>query len=321
MADKDRLFKIDSHPPLIQLIVSFLIVIVAGTFLFYLFIFAGSLFFGTAVEKMLMIPSLNSGFKGSTILKYVQASQQIALFIVPSLITIYLVRKENEVFLGMNKFPKAITVFLVIVLSLLIIPITSYTGMLNSNMNLPDRLSGIEAWMRTKENAASDLTELLITSSGYEALVVNIIILAVIPAFGEELLFRGILQQLLCRIIRSGHIGIWMTAIIFSTIHFQFYGFIPRLILGLGFGYLFYWSRNLWIPILAHFVNNVVPVILSYYVGWKELSGKTLNLKDHSTMIPFVQIIFSILIFYYFWSEFIKRQRNESVRIHENKNS
>ena len=318
MADKARLFKIDSQPPLIQLIVSFLIVIIAGTLLFYLFVFAGSLIFGTEMEKMLLIPSSNAGIKDNLSVRYVQVYQQVALFLIPSLIIIYLIRRENEAFLGMDKFPAIITILLIIILSLLTIPITSYTGMLNSKMNLPDWLSGVEEWMITKEDSASDLTDLLITSSGFAAFSVNILILAVIPAFGEEMLFRGVLQQLLCRTFRSSHSGIWLTAIIFSTIHFQFFGFIPRLILGLSFGYLFYWSRNLWVPVIAHFINNVVPVIISYYAGWKELREKSMNLKDQGMMIPFVQIIFCILIFYYFWSEYRKRQKEESDQIHEN---
>lgn len=321
MADKARLFKIDSQPPLVQLIVSFLIVIIAGTLLFYLFAFAGSLIFGTAIENMLLLPASNADIRENLILKYVQLSQQIALFLIPSMIIIYLIRKENEAFLGMDKFPKIFTILLVIVLSFLIIPVTSYTGLLNSKMNLPEWLSGIEDWMRTKENEASDLTEILITSSGFVTLTVNIIILAIIPAFGEEMLFRGILQQLLCRIFRSGHLGIWMTAIIFSTIHFQFFGFIPRLILGLSFGYLFYWNRNLWIPVIGHFMNNAVPVIMSYYVGWKEPGEKTQNLKDHGMMIPFIQIMFIILIFYFFRAEYIKRLRDKPGRIYENRNS
>lgn len=315
MADKDRLFKIDSQPPFIQLIVAFLIVIVAGTLLFYLFVFAGALIFRTDMDKMLLLPSSDNSVKEYLILRYVQLFRQVALFIIPSLIIVYLVKKDREPFLGMDKFPGFVAILLVIILSFLIIPITSYTGGLNSKMNLPDWLSGVENWMKAKEDDAYDLTKLLITSTGFVSLTVNIIILAVIPAFGEELIFRGVLQQLFSRIFRSGHLGIWITSIVFSTIHFQFFGFIPRLILGLSYGYLFYWSRNLWVPVTAHFVNNAIPVILAYYAGWDELREPATNIKDQVTMIPFVQIIFSILIFYYFWSGFRKRVKEESEKI------
>jgi membrane protease YdiL (CAAX protease family) len=318
MGDNPRILKIDSLIPLIQLIISFLIVFIAGTILFYLFIFAGSLVFGTEVEKMLLLPSSGSGIRENMILRYVQFSQQVALFVIPSLTILYLLRRQNETFLGMDKFPELSTVVLVVILSLLIISVTSYTGILNSKMNLPDWLSGVETWMRTKEDTASDVTELLITSSGFVSLTVNLIILAVVPAFGEELLFRGVLQQLLCRIFRSGHFGIWITAVVFSAIHLQFFGFIPRLILGLSYGYLFYWSRNLWIPIIAHFINNAIPVIISFYVGWKELKEKAVNPSEKELMVPFIQIIFSILIFYYFWSKYRIRLKDETVRINEN---
>lgn len=310
MANKARLFKLDDQPPLIQLIISFLIMIVAGTMLFYLFVFAGSLAFGTEIDKMLQIPSLNAGVRENMILRYVQLCQQFSLFIIPSLIIIYLIRRKDENFLGMNKFPGLMTILLVIILALSIIPITSFTGVLNSKMNLPDWLSGVEEWMKIKEEDASNITDLLIDASGFGSMTFNIILLAVIPAFGEELLFRGILQQLLCRIFRTGHLGIWITAIIFSTIHFQFFGFLPRLILGLSFGYLFYWSRNLWLPVIAHFVNNAIPVLLSYYIGWRELKEKTIYLKNQGIIIYILLIMLCILIFLYFRSEYLRKKRD-----------
>jgi len=314
MADKARLFKIDDQPPLIQLIVASLIVIIAGTLLFYFFIFAGSLFFRTEMREMLLLPSTGIGAKENMIIRYVQFVKQLSLFIIPSLIIIYLVKKDNGAFLGAIKLPDFFTILLVIILSLLIIPITSYTGILNSKMDLPDWLSEVESWMKAKEDTAADLTKLLITSKGLAMLFVNIIILAVVPAIGEELLFRGVLQQLLSRIFRSRHLGIWIASIIFSGIHLQFFGFIPRLILGLSFGYLFYWSRNLWVPVIAHFVNNVVLIILAYYVSWEEMREKAINLKVHVINIPFIPIIFAIAIFYYFRSEYRKKLNGESDR-------
>jgi membrane protease YdiL (CAAX protease family) len=137
-------------------------------------------------------------------------------------------------------------------------------------------------------------------------LFVTIFVLAVIPAISEEMIFRGVLQQIVCRIFRSGHAGIWITAIFFSAIHLQFFGFIPRLILGLSFGYLFFWSRNLWLPVIAHFINNSVPVLMSYYVGWKELGDKASGLTEKQVFLPLFAVLISIGVFYYFWSEYRK---------------
>lgn len=309
MAGKASFLKIDNQSPLIQLVVSFLIVAFAGTFLFYLFVFAGSMIFSTGIREMLMIPPPDAGIKENMILRYVQFCQQFSIFIIPSLIIIYLIRGENENLLGMNRSPGIISVLLVIILALLIIPVTSFTGILNSKMNLPGWLSGVQEWMRTKEDDASDITQLLIVSSDFGSMALNTIILAVVPAFGEELLFRGVLQKLLIRIFRSGHAGIWITSIIFSTIHLQFFGFLPRLILGLSFGYLFYWSRNLWMPVIAHFANNAVPVIMLYYVDPMVLKEKFQIIRNQGMVIAVVQLMLCIMIFAYFRSKSGKSQR------------
>jgi len=306
MADKARLFDLNDQQPVIQLIAVVSIVIIAGTLLFYLFIFAGSVIFGTDMSEMLSLPALDGSLKKEQILKYIQVSQQIALFVIPAIAIAMLLRQDKESFLKTNKFPGSIPVLMVILLALLIIPVASYTGMLNSRMNLPEWLSGVEKWMRTKEDIASDLTGLLLKSSGLGELMLNILILALIPSIAEEMIFRGVLQQILCRIFRSGPAGIWITAIFFSAIHLQFFGFFPRLILGLGFGYLFFWSGNLWLPVIAHFINNAVPVVMSYFIGWKDLSDKASDLVEKQTLLPLVPALLGAGIFYYFWSEYKK---------------
>jgi membrane protease YdiL (CAAX protease family) len=303
MNDRSRLFDLNVYPPVIQLFISASIVIIGGTLLFYLFVFAGSLVLGKDMSEILSIqPGANSdeGF----ILKYLQVSQQVALFIIPAIVIAMLLRQGNKSFLKTDRFPGSIPLFMVIMLAILILPVTTYTGMLNSRMTLPGWLSGVENWMRTKENTASDLTGLLIKSRGIGDLMINISILAVIPSVAEELIFRGILQQILCRIFKSGHIAICITAIFFSAVHLQFYGFLPRLILGLSFGYLFFWSGNLWIAVVAHFINNAIPVMMSYFIRWNDLSDKASDMVEKKVLIPLVPALLSIGILYYFWSEY-----------------
>jgi membrane protease YdiL (CAAX protease family) len=306
MADIARFFRFDSQPPLIQLIFSFCIVVVAGTLLFWLFIIIGSLIFHVAPGKLIQLPVSNPGNKGRIILKYIQFSQQAGLFLLPTLLTSYLIRKDDESFLKLSGLPRLLNLILVVSLAILILPLINFTGVLNSRMALPESFSGIQEWMKTKEEVASRLTELLITSSGIQTLGINIFILAIVPAFCEEILFRGLFQQLLCRLFRSSHAGIWITSILFSTIHLQFFGFIPRLILGLVFGYLFYWSGNLWYSIIAHFVNNVIPVIVSYFNAWNE-TGEPIAGGKENFNFPFATVLISGLILFYFWREFRRR--------------
>jgi membrane protease YdiL (CAAX protease family) len=309
MADKARLFRIGDQPPLVQLIVSLLVVIVGGTLLFYLLIFAGSVLYDRSMDDIMSVPDTVSGIRDMFVIRYVQVSQQIALFLLPSVIIMYMIKKDNESFFGMDNLPKLLTILLVLIVALSAIPITTYTGVLNSKMILPERISGIENWMKTKEDEASHLTELLITSHGLLTLTVNIFVLAIIPAFSEEMFFRGVLQRMITGFIRSGHAGVIITAVIFSTIHFQFFGFIPRLILGLIFGYLFYLTRNLWTAIIAHFINNVIPVVISYYEGGNAISNQLISRAEETPRIPFVPIIIMFTVFYFLWLEYRKSKK------------
>ena len=89
--------------------------------------------------------------------------------------------------------------------------------------------------------------------------------MAILPAIGEELLFRGVFQRLLTEWTRNIHWGIILAALLFSFFHFEFYGFLPRFLLGVFFGYLFVWTSSIWVPILAHFTNNFIIVVYSFY--------------------------------------------------------
>lgn len=304
MAENAPLFRLSSQPPLIQLVISLFVIVVAGLFTVTLFILAGALIFDTTPEELLKIPV--SGYEAHEliILKYVQVSQQIALFLIPSLIITRLLKRDDSSFLKTDKVLPVFTMVLVIVLAVLIIPVTTWTGFINSEMDLPDRFAGLENWMRTKEDQASELTSLMITSSDVMTLSVNIIVMALIPAVSEEFMFRGVFQQLFGRALRSSQAGIWISAIIFSTIHFQFYGFLPRVILGLVFGYLFYWTANIWIAVIAHFANNGLLVIVTYFQGFRPGGRELINEESARVDFPFVPVILCCLILYFLWHEF-----------------
>jgi membrane protease YdiL (CAAX protease family) len=130
-------------------------------------------------------------------------------------------------------------------------------------MVLPKSLAGFESWMKTSEQQATQFTEKLLKVHTINGLLLNIFVIAVAPAVGEELFFRGALQGVL-KDWKGVRPAIWISAILFSTIHFQFYGFVPRLMMGASFGYLLVWSKNMWLPITAHFTNNVIAIIFYY---------------------------------------------------------
>lgn len=134
----------------------------------------------------------------------------------------------------------------------------------NVNLNLPDSLSGFENWAQEQEDQRAVLTEYLTVFDSMGYLILAILVIAVIPGVGEELLFRGFLQNIFQRIVKNDHAAVWISAFLFSAIHIQFYGLVPRMLLGALFGYLYLWSGNLLVPMIAHFVNNCVSLIALY---------------------------------------------------------
>jgi len=130
--------------------------------------------------------------------------------------------------------------------------------------------------MKVTEESAKKLTELFLDADNEGEFLINFLMIAILPAIGEELLFRGILQRYLIEWLKNKHIGVLIASILFSALHLQFFGFFPRLLLGIFFGYLLLWSRNLWLPIFAHFINNGVAVIF-YFIFGAEIVEKEIN--------------------------------------------
>lgn len=144
---------------------------------------------------------------------------------------------------------------------------TSVLAMWNANIVFPEFLSGLETIFRDMEDSAMETTKKFFSGSSFSDLAINIFVAAFMAALVEEMFFRGALQQLLSKWFNNGHVAVWVTAFIFSAIHLQFFGFVPRLIMGAILGYLFLYTRNLWVPFFYHFVNNTMVIIVNFYWG------------------------------------------------------
>jgi membrane protease YdiL (CAAX protease family) len=198
-----------------------------------------------------------------------------------------------------------------ILLILVALPAINLFGAINQKMNLPAFLEPLETWMRTREDAAAQVTDLFMNVSTYKGLVINILLMALLPAVAEEITFRGIIQRLFTAkrytssdltIQPTPHVAIWCTAILFSAIHMQFYGFLPRMLMGALFGYVLAWTGSLWLPILMHFTNNAMAVIL-YFVslraGWDMDKVDTIGTND-TLWLGVVSIVLTVVGIYAF---------------------
>jgi membrane protease YdiL (CAAX protease family) len=163
----------------------------------------------------------------------------------------------------------------------------------NQNIHLPAGFEDLENWMKSSEDTMSNLTRFLLNFQSPADFAIGLAVIAGMAALGEEIFFRGILQSLFERYIGNSHAAIWIAAAIFSFIHFQFYGFFPRLFLGAFFGYLYVWLRNIWVPILAHFFNNGWTLTMHYMYQQKQID---IDPEQMGTMIPWWSAIISLVL-------------------------
>jgi len=213
-------------------------------------------------------------------------------YLLPSLLYwFYMERKSLQDFNFKGK-PAGIVWFLAAIIVLIFIPINSQFIEWNSKMIFPESWSWLETWMREKEDQNAMLTRFMTGYKHIGELIIALTVVVLLPALGEEVLFRGIIQRKLAQHWANVHVAIWVSAAIFSAIHFQFYGFLPRMILGALFGYLYYWSGRLSVAVLAHFVNNGFVLIMMFLYNTKVLK---VNIEEIKTM-PLTTILASIVL-------------------------
>ena len=209
-------------------------------------------------------------------------------FTIPVLITVWVLERPQWVgYLHLNQKPKWKNILVGLLFIMFTFPIAQFAYWVNQQIPLP-------YWVSEMEDSADGFLALLLSMPSIKDMLFNLLVIAVIPALGEELVFRGMLQKRLSEVTKKPWIPIWVAAFLFSAFHLQFAGFLPRLILGASLGYLFYWTNNLWVPILAHLFINGIQVIITFINGEKELSNDPLTASDFWPAV----IILAFLIWY-----------------------
>lgn len=241
---------------------------------------------------------LNSNSNYNTYVLFVAST--LGTFIIPALLY-QRFRKYKDVFPLENLSNWRFYLFGVLLL-FAIGPTMNMIGNLNQKMVLPDFLSGLEAWMKNQEDLMATITAQSVMVDRVDLLFLNIVVIAILPAIGEELFFRGILQHIFTRAFQNPILAIWVVAFIFSAIHLQFYGFLPRFILGVIFGYMLFWTNNIWVPIFAHFVNNAfVTIYAFYYARMGKTYEELVTINTYPIIVYIGSLIFSsviVLLFY-----------------------
>ncbi len=231
--------------------------------------------------------TVSNGWNAMMIL---QGTVHFFSYLLPSLLYWFFMEKKTMSDFDFKAVPSIKYWILGLVLVIAFMPLNGKFIEWNANMVFPDALSGLEKWMRDKEDQLEKLTKFLTNYTSFGQLLVALFVVAFLPAWGEETLFRGILQRKLMQQWSNPHVCIWVSAAIFSAIHFQFYGFIPRMLLGAVFGYLYYWTGSLKLAIFGHFVNNGFVLLMTYLYNIKVLN---INIEETKTM-PWTMVLISL---------------------------
>jgi membrane protease YdiL (CAAX protease family) len=179
----------------------------------------------------------------------------------------------------------------------------------NQNLKLPESLAEIEKALRSMEDTLAVTSRFLTEFDGLGQLMLGIVVVAIIPGIGEELVFRGLVQNHVFRLSKNIHVAIWVSALLFGLFHLQFYGLVPRMLLGALFGYLYFFSGNIIYPMVAHFFNNGFTLVMLYLYN----SGSVEYNIEEAEALPWYQALISAVITLGLIYIFKKKASNEQL--------
>ncbi len=244
------------------------------------------------------------------LVRTVQVISQIGVFVLPPLFLALLVSEYADDYLGLSVPPKSLFLLGGGLLMFTMLPFIHFLADWNADLHLPDFMSGIEQWMREKEQQAEVMSLQFLEVSSIRGLFFNLFMIGMMPAIGEELLFRSVVQPLAGKLFRNIHIGILVSAILFSGMHMQFFGFFPRLLLGLLLGYFFMWSGSIWVPMLLHLLNNSTAVVVYFLAHnqYIQVDPERFGSSENLLWVIMSLLISGLILFYVFrnWKQPIK---------------
>lgn len=229
-------------------------------------------------------------------LRFMQISSQLFTFVFPPIAYAFLVKEKPVNALGLKNV-KILWLLIGTAMIFAIMPLNSILAEWNAGLKLPESLSALEQMIKDMQESASAMIEKFVSVDTIGGLMLNLFMIAGLAALGEELLFRSIIQTSLIKICKNAHVGILIASAIFSFIHLEFYGFVPRLILGMLLGYMFYFSGSIWVPMLMHFLNNGT-VVLIYFLNNKDITNIDVDTFGQTSIpILIVSIVVMIALF------------------------
>lgn len=279
--------------------------------LLFFLILAGLFILSILSVTILINNGIGEGLQDPGSLRLLQSVSVVFSFLFPAVALAWLCSESPLEYLSLNKLPSAKVFLLVLAGLLLLSPTINMTALFNKALTLPPFLEPVEIWMKAKEAEMEGFINLLIQDDSAGAFIANLVVIALLAAVTEEILFRGAIQRILEKWTNNHHVVIWVAAIVFSAIHMQFYGFIPRMILGAYLGYLLYWSKSIWLPIFAHFVNNAIAVVATRNLKPEDSYNEFISgdIKSEHLLGYSIVAVITFILFYLLSKKLVKEAK------------
>lgn len=230
--------------------------------------------------------------------RILQLISTIGIFLVPAFAIPMLLFKTSPIrFLSLNRSTPVYLFIMALFAYYALTPAMEWVIQFNQNLHLPAALKGLDDGIRSLEDKAELATKALLKMPTFGSFIFTVFLIALLPAIAEELFFRGLVQRTVFNWTRKIHLSILLTAMFFSFIHFQFLGFLPRMLLGMLLGYLLYWSGDIKLSIFIHFLNNFTAVAASYEGQIKNIDIDPDKINFHPYLIFFSLIIGAIILY------------------------
>jgi membrane protease YdiL (CAAX protease family) len=233
-----------------------------------------------------------------------QSISALGRFLLVPFLYCYLEGISTASSLGLDRLPAPVQWAWIIPIMVAAAVITGFVYEWNHSISLPERWAGLDEQLRELESQAQRMTDAFLSTASISGLLLNLLVVGVVAAVSEELIFRGLVQRIFQHWTGSGHLAVWLAAFAFSFIHLQFFGFFPRLLLGAVLGYLYLYSGSLWAPIAGHFFNNAMAVTIYY------LNTKGIMEVDPTESATLWQALLFIPVFGLFMWQYIRSKRN-----------
>ena len=283
--------KLKQHPPALQF-ATFMGLFIGCSVLYLLFLIV--IFphmSGYTIEKLQYADPSKSKVLGY--LKLTQFLYTFVVYLLPPALFAYLADPKPAEWLHLERSPRMLPVVLAILVMLAGLPLVGFTSDWNHTWHLSPA-------SRQMEEQAERLTRILLNMPNFGTLLVNLVLIAIVPAIAEELFFRGVIQRLLVQMLhKAPWVAIIITSLIFSAIHMEWLDFIPRVILGFLLGAIYYLSGNLWLPIIGHFVNNGMQVVMVYLYQAKFIHDDPMKEAPTAWYSAVLSLIITVALLWY----------------------